>query len=62
MRYLQGKPRARCWGEKLDLGFLFKDKTPPTLAELVLEMTDEELMRKFGSQGVRKSEIFPGGF
>ncbi|MDD5167399.1 MAG: ATP-binding protein, partial [Syntrophales bacterium] len=39
-----------------------KDKASPTLAELVLLMTDEELIRKYGSRGVRKSDIFPGAF
>jgi len=60
--FFTGKTKDETLGKRLDLSFLFKDKTPPTLAELVLEMTDEELMRKFAPRGVRKNDIFPGAF
>jgi PAS domain S-box-containing protein len=43
----------------LDLSPLFKDRVPPTLADLVLEMSDEEIMRRYGDKGIRKSEIHP---
>jgi len=43
----------------LDLSFLFKGRTPPTLAELVLKMTDEELMREYGSKGFTRVMFSP---
>jgi PAS domain S-box-containing protein len=57
-----GKTKEEILGKRQDLSFLFKDKSPPSLAELVLKMTDEELMRKYGSRGVHKSDVFPGAF
>ncbi|MDQ5985926.1 MAG: Sensor histidine kinase RcsC [Syntrophus sp. SKADARSKE-3] len=57
-----GKTKEEMLEKKLDLNFLFKGKTQPTLAELVLKMTDEELIRKFASRGIRKNEIFPEAF
>jgi PAS domain S-box-containing protein len=37
-------------GKPLDLSPLFKDKTPPSLAALVLEMSDEEIMRRYATE------------
>jgi len=59
---VMGKTKSEMLGKGLDLSFLFKGRTPPTLAELVLKMTDEELMREYGSKGVHKSDVFPGAF
>ena len=56
------KPKGEMLGKRLDLSFLFTDKTPLTLAELVLELPDEDLICKYGSKGVLKSNIFPGAF
>jgi PAS domain S-box-containing protein len=55
-----GASKDKMLGRKLDLSFLFKDRTPPTLAEIVLEVADEDIMKKYGSKGVIKSDIFPG--
>ncbi|MCG6535441.1 MAG: PAS domain S-box protein, partial [Syntrophales bacterium LBB04] len=49
-------------GKPLDLSFLFPQKPSPALAELILEMRDEELMAKFGRRGLRKNEIQPHTF
>ena len=57
-----GKMKSEMLGKTLDLSSFFKDKAPPPLAKLVLEMTDEELVRKFGFRGVSKSDVFPGTF
>jgi PAS domain S-box-containing protein len=46
-------------GKPLDLSPLFKDKVSPALADLVLEMSDEEIMKRYGDKGIRKSEIHP---
>jgi len=57
-----GKTKEEMLDKALDMSFLHKDKTPLSLAELVLEMTDEELTRKYSSRGVRKSDVFPEAF
>ncbi len=57
-----GKSKDEMLGRRLDLRFLAKDKTPYALAELVLKMSDEDLICKYGSKGVLKSNIFPGAF
>ncbi|MDQ5984751.1 MAG: Sensor histidine kinase RcsC [Syntrophus sp. SKADARSKE-3] len=59
---ITGKAKSEMLGQKLDLSLFFKDKAPPPLAKLILEMTDKELMRKFGSRGLSKSDVFPGAF
>jgi len=57
-----GVSKDEMLNKELDLSFLYQGKTSPTLAELVLEMMDDELMRKYGSRGIFKSDIFPGAF
>jgi PAS domain S-box-containing protein len=49
-------------GKRLDLSPLFKEKAPPTLAEIILNMTDEEIIRKFDPSSVRKNETQPSAF
>jgi PAS domain S-box-containing protein len=55
--YFTGIPKGDILGKPIDLSPLFKEKTPPTLAELLLEMTDEEIMKRY--EGIRKSGIHP---
>jgi len=57
-----GKAKEDIMGRKLDLRYLFQGKTHPSLAELLLEMTDEEVMKKFGRRGILKNAQFPGRF
>ncbi len=56
------KTKEEVLGKKLDLSFLFESKNQPSLAELVLEMTDKEIIQKYSSKGIHKSDIFPGAF
>ena len=57
-----GKTKSEMLDKRLDLSFLYQGLTPPSLAELVLAMTDEEIMRKFDSRGIQRSDVFPGAF
>ncbi len=55
-----GKAKEEMLGKKLDLSFLHKGKKIPSIAELMLEMEDDEIINRFGHKGVRQSEIFTG--
>jgi PAS domain S-box-containing protein len=57
-----GIAKEEVLGKPLDLSPLFRGKVSPTLAELSLEMGDEELIAKFGRRGLRKSEVQPHAF
>jgi PAS domain S-box-containing protein len=57
-----GKSKGEVLGRKLDLSYLCQGRRQPSLAELLLEMTDDEIMVKFGHRGVLKSANFPGRF
>jgi signal transduction histidine kinase/CheY-like chemotaxis protein len=57
-----GRSKESVLGKRIDLGFLFKGKTPPSLAELILQMSDEEIISKYGHKGVAGSSISPGAF
>ena len=46
----------------MDLDFLFRDRNIPTLAEIVLEMGDDQIIEKYGHRGVYMSNSFPGTF
>jgi len=59
---LSGKTKAQMLGRRLDLGFLFKKTAPPTLAELVLDLTDDEIKQRYGSASIQKSDVFPGAY
>jgi PAS domain S-box-containing protein len=60
--FFTGIPKENILGKPLDLSPLFKDKVPPALADLVLEMSDKEIMKRYGHKGIRKSEIHPQAF
>ena len=49
-------------GKPLNLSSLFREKVSPALAELILEMGDEELIARFGARGLHKSEVQPHAF
>ena len=49
-------------GKPLNLSSIFRERVSPILAELILEMGDEELIAKFGRRGLRKSEVQPHAF
>ena len=58
-----GKEKSEMMGRELDMHFLFKGASQePTLAELVLNSTDEEIVKYHGTGTIRKSDIFPGAF
>jgi|GEM_PF-2100467 len=57
-----GKSREEMIGKRLDLGFLYKDKASPALADIIIGMTDAEIIRKFSSKGVHESDVSPGAF
>ena len=64
-RYMElytGKTKDMMIGRKLDLTFLFKGGVPPTLAEVVLQMTDDEILEQFGSRGVKKCDHLASAF
>jgi two-component system cell cycle sensor histidine kinase/response regulator CckA len=54
-----GIAKEKVLGKPLNLNLLFQEKVSPALAELVLEMGDEELMAKFGRRGLQKSDVHP---
>ncbi len=60
--FFTGISKEDILGKPLDLSPLFKDRVPPALADLVLEMSDEEIMKRYGHKGIRKSEIHPQAF
>ncbi|MBA4419370.1 MAG: hypothetical protein C0392_15920 [Syntrophus sp. (in: bacteria)] len=60
--FFTGKQTKEMIGTKLDLGFLFKGKVTPSLADIVLTMTDDDILRKYSSKGIGTSDIFPGAF
>lgn len=57
-----GKSREEMLGKRLDLGFLYKDKASPALAEIVIGMADADILRKFSAKGVHESNVSPGAF
>lgn len=57
-----GKTKELLLGKRVDLSFLFKEKTPPTLAEILVDMSDDEIARHFGQGSIRISDAHPGVF
>ncbi len=57
-----GKSKEDVMGRELDISHLFKGKAHPSLAELLLNMTDDEVMTKFGHRGILKNAQFSGRF
>jgi PAS domain S-box-containing protein len=60
--FFTGISKEEVIGKPLDLSPLFKGKASLSLAELVLKMTDEEIIERYGHKGVRKSAIHPEAF
>jgi PAS domain S-box-containing protein len=60
--FFTGLSKGDMLGKPLDLSPLYKDRVPPALADLVHEMSDEEIMKRYGHKGIRKSEIHPQAF
>jgi len=52
-----GKSKAEMLGKRVDLSFLHRGEKIPSIAELMLVMTDEEIIRKYGRVGLRRSDI-----
>jgi len=46
----------------INLKPLLKHRPAPSLAELVLELADDEILNRYGKKGVHKSEIHPEAF
>jgi PAS domain S-box-containing protein len=57
--FFTGISKEDILGKPLDLSPLFKERVRPVLADLVLEMSDEEIIKRYGHKGIRKSEIHP---
>lgn len=57
-----GIRREDVLGRPIDLSPLFREKKMPSLAELVLKMTDEEIISRFAKKGLRKSNLHPEAF
>ncbi len=57
-----GMPKSSMLGRPLDLGPLFQEEASPSLAELLLEWNDDELVARFKERGLRKSEVIPHAF
>ena len=57
-----GKPKELILGKPLDFKSLFKGKTLPTLAEIILQLPDDEILKRFGSRGVKKCDHFTNAF
>jgi len=57
-----GLPKSGFLGRPLDLSPLFREKASPSLAELILELNDDDLIARFGESGLRKSEVIPHAF
>jgi PAS domain S-box-containing protein len=51
-----GKKKEDMLGRRLDLSFLQGGKPFTSLAELMLDMTDEEIIARFRQKGIRRSE------
>ncbi len=52
-----GRTKEDMLGKRIDLSFLHRDENTPSLAELMLTMTDDDIMKVYGRMGVRKSEV-----
>jgi PAS domain S-box-containing protein len=60
--FFTGISKEDILGKPLDLSPLLKGRVTPAMAELVLEMSDKEIMKRYGHKGIRKSEIHPQAF
>ncbi|MDD5171274.1 MAG: PAS domain S-box protein, partial [Syntrophales bacterium] len=57
-----GKAKNEILGRRLDLSFLFRNEVPLTLAEIVLQMTDDEILKQFGPAGVKRCDRLTSAF
>jgi PAS domain S-box-containing protein len=57
-----GMPKSSMLGRPLDLSPLFREEASPSLAELLLEWNDDDLVVRFKERGLRKSEVIPHAF
>lgn len=60
--YITGISKDAVLGKPIDLKRLFLNKAPSTLADLVLDLTDEEIAKRYSHKGVKKSAIHPEAF
>jgi two-component system cell cycle sensor histidine kinase/response regulator CckA len=47
-------PKDEALGRTLDLSHLLKDKNVPVLAELLLDQTEDEILKRYGQRGIRR--------
>ncbi|MDQ5986723.1 MAG: Sensor histidine kinase RcsC [Syntrophus sp. SKADARSKE-3] len=52
-----GRTKEAMLGKKLDLRFLHEGKETPSIAELMMEMTDDDIIKKFSHRGLKRSEF-----
>ena len=55
---LTGIPRQKTFGKPLDLTSLFLGKHLPVPAELLLKMTEDEIVEHFGKRGIKRYDPF----
>jgi len=60
--FFTGIAKKDILGKQINLDRLFKDRTPASLAEIILEMTDDDVLKRYAGKGVHKSEIHPEAF
>jgi len=57
-----GTSKEDVMGKPLDLSFLNQGRNPQTLAELILVMSDDEILEAYSAKGVRKSDLLESAF
>ena len=55
-------PRKECLNRPLDISRLYDGDHLPTLAELLLEFSDSEILNIYGPRGIRRDDLFPERF
>ncbi len=57
-----GKAKEEVLGKPLDLSFLNQGRKPRTMAELILVMSDDEIVETCSDKGIRKSDLLASAF
>jgi two-component system cell cycle sensor histidine kinase/response regulator CckA len=52
-------PKEQVLGRPLDLSGILKDSTVPVLAELLLDLPEDEILKRHGQRGIRKYDPHP---
>ncbi|MFA5180248.1 MAG: diguanylate cyclase [Syntrophales bacterium] len=60
--FFTGIAKKDILGKPINLDRLFKDRVRASLAEIILDMTDDDVLKRYAIKGVHKSEIHPEAF